>query len=272
MYTSTQAHKHIAFGADFRYADQVMTTVKSVCCYNRNICFHLLNRDFPSEWFASLNRHLKHFDSEIRDIKIDNGQIGKYPTLPHIASESTYFRYFIPKVINAERVLYLDCDLVVNGDLSFLFEGSLGDYPLAAVTDIIHKLKHPKNNLQFNAGVMLIDTAAWKTIGLPQAALALSEQIIDKLPDGDQSILNILFAGKWLPLHRNCNYQVGMDWLLSERAKLRYIENLNGIIPLIVHYNTKAKPWLDGEHTRFRDLYHRYRNLDWQEIIRGQIG
>lgn len=260
---------HIAFGADARYAEQLMTTIKSVCYHNSRICFHLLNRDFPSEWFDDLNQMLALVESRIEDIKITNGQIGTYRTLPHIASDSTYFRYFIPELIHQERILYLDCDLVVNGDLSPLFALDLQNRPLAAVADIIAKLNRPENKPQFNAGVMLINNAEWRRIDLTRTALDLSDRIIHELPDGDQSILNILFEDKWLKLHRNCNYQVGLDWILADQDKAHQIENLLDITPLIVHYNTAAKPWSEkAPHTRFRNLYSFYRDTDWATIIR----
>ncbi|MDO4696999.1 MAG: glycosyltransferase family 8 protein [Neisseria sp.] len=258
---------HIAFGADARYAEQLMTTIKSVCYHNSRIYFHLLNRDFPSEWFDELNQTLSLMDSRIGDLKITNGQIGTYRTLPHIASDSTYFRYFIPELIHQERILYLDCDLV-NGDLSPLFALDLQNKPLAAVPDIITKFNRPENNPQFNAGVMLIDNAEWRKIDLTRIALDLSDRIIHELPDSDQSILNILFENKWLRLHRNCNYQVGLDWILADQDKAHQIENLLDIVPLIVHYNTAAKPWSNqSPRTRFQDLYSRYRDTDWETII-----
>ena len=57
-------------------------------------------------------------------------------------------------------MLYLDCDLVVNQDLTPLFDIDLGDYPLAAVQDL--GAQYYFNEYIFNSGVMLINNRLWK--------------------------------------------------------------------------------------------------------------
>ncbi|MTV72354.1 glycosyltransferase, partial [Streptococcus pneumoniae] len=51
-------------------------------------------------------------------------------------------------------VVYLDSDIIVNGDLSPLFELSLGDYSLAAVRDV--------DGNGFNSGMLVIDCQKWR--------------------------------------------------------------------------------------------------------------
>ena len=38
---------------------------------------------------------------------------------------ATYFRYAIPEIVEEERILYLDCDMIFTQDLSPLFEVDL---------------------------------------------------------------------------------------------------------------------------------------------------
>ncbi|MDO5059861.1 MAG: glycosyltransferase family 8 protein [Neisseria sp.] len=264
------ATKHIAFGADAKFSEQVQTVIKSICFHNRNVHFYLLNNDFPAEWFQAINQRLATFNSLITDIKINAPLLSNYKTLKHINSESTFFRYFIPAIIEADRVLYLDCDLVVNGDLQPLFDLDMQGKPIAAVLDIIDHIqqcKAPEPDASFfNAGVMLLDNEACRNEQFTQLALKLSNQYIHKIRDSDQGILNLMFLGRWLKLHRFYNYQVGVDWMFDEWNMSEHLENLDNITPLIVHYNTEAKPWLNGFRTRFRDLYWTYRNADWAEI------
>ncbi|WP_196300072.1 hypothetical protein, partial [Streptococcus pneumoniae] len=54
--------KAIVLGANYQYADKVLTTIKSICCHNRGLRFYLINSDFPTEWFYNLNRKLKELD------------------------------------------------------------------------------------------------------------------------------------------------------------------------------------------------------------------
>ena len=46
---------------------------------------------------------------------------------------TTFFRYLIPDLVTSDRALYLDCNLVVTGDLSELFNMDMEEKPVAAV-------------------------------------------------------------------------------------------------------------------------------------------
>ncbi len=254
----------IALAADRRFSEQVVTTLKSVCYHNRNLRFYLLNRDFPGEWFACLNAALQRSDCELIDVKIRNDDIRKFATYPHI-SDATYFRYFIPEWITEETVLYLDCDVVVNSSLQTVFEMDLGSRFVVAATDHIAETVHGMGRDYFNAGVMLINNCLWKQENICRRALELTGTGVTPAAEGDQGVLNYLFAGRWLRAGRSFNYQVGIDFV-TRYAPLPK-EDLQGNVPLIVHYNTEAKPWLAGyEMVRFRELYWHYWGLDWAEI------
>lgn len=254
----------IALSADYQYAEHVLTTIKSICCHNKNLHFYLFNKDFPQEWFDILNAQLRQIGNQITDIKIDNNELQNYPTLNHIGSEATYYRYFIPQYIDNDKVLYLDCDLVVNGSLEGLFATDLSNHFIAGVKDPIAQYFFKQR--KFNAGVMLINNALWKQDNMTEKCLSLSNAIVHQLKDGDQDILNILFEHRWLKVSRDYNYQIGVDFALAGADPKEVFEDLGGVIPTIVHYSTAAKPW-SNYTTRFRDLYWFYYQLTWQDII-----
>lgn len=144
--------KAIVFGANYQYADKVLTTIKSICCHNRGLRFYLINSDFPTEWFYNLNRKLTKLDCEIVNARVNSSHISQYKTNIHYA---VFLRYFISDFVEEAKVLYLDCDLVVTRDLSPLFDLELGDYPLAAVKDLGGQIYFGEHI--FNSGVMLIN-------------------------------------------------------------------------------------------------------------------
>ena len=107
-------NKVIALGADNGYMDKVETTIKSVCVHNDNIKFYVFNDDLPSEWFRVMNKRLEKINTQIGNAKISDNHIRKYHLpRPHL-SYAAYFRFFIPEVVEEERVLYLDSDSVVD--------------------------------------------------------------------------------------------------------------------------------------------------------------
>ncbi|MDO4222590.1 MAG: glycosyltransferase family 8 protein [Acinetobacter sp.] len=259
----------IVLAADYAYAEQVQTTIKSICYHQANVRFYLMNNDYPSEWFAILNQQLHQINCHIESVRILHKELKAFYTLPHIKSESTYYRYFIGERIPEEKVLYLDCDLVVNGDLTPLWQTDVSNYAVAAVKDplaiTLHKLH------QFNAGVLLINNRYWKQHKVAEKALYYTSELskVDDVKEqiNDQEILNVLFEKKWLKLNRGYNYQIGVDVYFKAIKRLDLLEDLGDQVPLIVHYVTEAKPWRFIDATRFRELYWRYYTLSWQDII-----
>ncbi|HDV7285059.1 TPA: glycosyltransferase family 8 protein, partial [Mannheimia haemolytica] len=212
----TQKRKNIALAADYRVESQLICTIKSICYHNRDIEFYLFNLDFPHEWFSALNDQLVKLGCNIRDIKVDVGELKEFPTFQHIQSEATFYRYFIADVVESHKVLYLDYDLVVNGSLEPYFDLELGEKYIAASVDNLG-IHIGGRGKCFNAGVMVINVDLWKKHRISRQALSLSKEIIHKVPDADQSILNILFKDRWLELENNFNYLVG--------AEVYYINN-----------------------------------------------
>lgn len=261
---SVENNQTIVLSADYPYAEHVLTTIKSICYHHQNIRFYLLNNDFPKEWFDILNQALSALNCQIQDIKIHHDTLKNYPTFPHI-TEATFYRYFIPTLVPEDKVLYLDCDLVVNGSLNDLFHVDLQDYFVAAVRDPIAKYHHQID--EFNAGVMLINNRLWKETNMTEQCLALTHQLGNQLKNGDQEVLNLLLKDKCLELNRGYNYQVGLDYILLASNQAHLIEDLGDAVPYIVHYSTRAKPWLPQTWTRFRHLYWFYYQLSWQEIV-----
>ncbi|WP_322783254.1 glycosyltransferase family 8 protein [Muribacter muris] len=230
-----------------------------MCYHNTHLRFYVLNRDFPTEWFDYLNRYLNQIECHIYDIKVNCEEIKHYTTFEHIASDSTFFRYFIPQFLADEITLYLDCDVIVNGNLDMLYQVDLKDNFVGAVVD-------PINPAEFNAGVLLINNQRWKAENITQKAMAYHQTHSEQIKNGaDQYVLNALFRPHWQPLHPYVNYQLGLDFVNQYQADL--IEDIGEDIPLILHYNTAAKPWLPGYPMRFRHFYWHYHNLEWRSII-----
>lgn len=265
-------NKVIVLAADERYSEKVITTIKSICAHNRDITFCLFNRDFSPEWFEHLNGFLAQMDCYIFDAKISDETLKACKTYTHISSDATFFRYFISEMIDvdvAPKVLYLDCDLVVSGPLDVLFEYDLGDHFVAACADNL--ALHHYNNADFNAGVMLFNIPLCKKERITQKALQITRDYHEILPDGDQTVLNILFKDRWLPLPNGFNYLVGAEMYFTKAGHEHLIDRTDDLLPLILHFNTEYKPWLPYPELPFREYYWLYYQMSWNEVIAQNI-
>ena len=102
----------------------------------------------------------------------------------------------------AKKIIYLDCDIIVNMDIKELWEEVIPSSGLAAVSDFVIQLNKfnaliienkVKSNEYFNSGVLLIDLEKFvKNFSLEDGMRELSNGLYDY---PDQDILNIFFRG-----------------------------------------------------------------------------
>lgn len=179
-------------------------------------------------------------------------------------SPAAYLRLFIPALVPAEitRVLYLDCDILVRGNLADLWRVNLEGKPVGAVRDfavseIAHLFSGVKDYREigvdpaaayFNSGLLLIDVARWRTGKVAADALAYAVKYGGALPNCDQDALNAVLSGEWLPLDYRWNVQYALLHLhdLPPSAFARELLPLRPALlkeAEIVHFTGALKPW-----------------------------
>lgn len=247
--------KAIVLAANHAYAEQVVTTIKSICYHNRSIRFYLINSDFPNEWFKQLNKRLERYDSEIINCRVTSEQISRYKT---DISYTVFLRYFVSDFVKEDKALYLDCDLVVTKNLDNLFETDLQDYPLAAVRDYGGRVYYGRE--MFNAGVLLINNRLWKQENMSQRLIDLTNEWHDKVDQADQSILNMLFENRWIEMEFDNNHVV------IHKQFTDYELPAGQDYPGIIHYLSHRKPWFDLAAQTYRDVWWYYHSLEWTEL------
>ena len=180
--------------------------------------------------------------------------------LPHI-NHMTFARYFIPDFVAEDKVLYLDSDLVVTGDLTPLFELDLGENYLAAARSCFGA------GVGFNAGVLLINNKKWKLDNIRQQLVELTEKEHENVGEGDQSILNILFQSSYYQLEDTYNFQIGFDAGAAEKNHAFIFEIPLTPIPKILHYISPDKPWKQFSVGRLREEWWKYSFMEWSYIV-----
>ena len=163
----------------------------------------------------------------------------------------TYYRLFIASLFpQYDKVIYLDCDLVVLGDVSELYRVDLGDNILGAAPE-----QFVQNTAEFrryaadalgvdpdgyvNAGVLLMNLEAFRKNRIEEQFIRLITEHDFDLLDPDQAYLNYLCRDKIHVLPNGWN---------KEPMPLACEGKKN-----IVHYALYKKPWqyddvMDGEH------------------------
>ena len=252
----------VIFAGDYAYIRQIETAIKSICRHNSHLKIYVLNQDIPQEWFMNIRTYIQQMGGNLIDCKVIGAKYKMNWTnqLPHI-NHMTFARYFIPDFVEEDKVLYLDSDLVVTGDLSQLFEIDLEENYLAAARSCFGA------GVGFNAGVLLINNKKWKSDNIRQRLVDLTEREHENVGEGDQSILNILFRDSCYQLEDTYNFQIGFDAGAAEMNHRFVFDFPLTPLPKILHYISPDKPWNQFSVGRLRDQWWHYSMMEWSYIV-----
>ena len=241
---------HIALATDNNYAVHCATTIASILSHNTDVFFHILHSGLSEVNMTKIEETITKLDffSEVQFIDVSCNNFEKFPmNRPHI-SEATYYRLMLHEVLpTLDKVLYLDCDLLVLGDLKELYDLNIDDYFVAAAkdeTDNYHKHRlHVKD--YFNAGVSLLNLKALRRA--PGSILfhdALAHNA-DKIECQDQDIMNIAFNHnvKLIPITYNANSTMFHPDIFTDASYSVADERRAKYEPKILHFTGEHKPW-----------------------------
>lgn len=274
----------VVFAADDNYVPQLATTVYSamknasknrfydVVVLQRNIAWDKQERmrDFFYKQFPNMTLRFTNVDRMMNGYNLSTNN-------KHISVE-TYYRFLIQGILPFyDKVLYLDSDIIVPGDIAELYDTDLGDNMLAAVRDIDFlgnlnikdgkRMQYAQETLKmrdpydyFQAGVLVINTKALRGSYTIQQWLdyATNSDFIYN----DQDVLNAHCEGKvlylpweWDVVH-DLENRVGR---IFSQAPGRYFDEYMASRnnPKIIHYAGYVKPWTDPD-CDFASVYWRY--------------
>lgn len=262
----------VVFAADDAYVPMLATTICSMLENASHEVYYdivIMERDISAEHKRSVTAFLARYENAHIRFADVTGLIDAYHLTtnnPHISVE-TYYRFLIQRILPSyDKVLYLDADLIVEGDVSRLFEVELGDNLLAATHDIDfvgnldikgeNRLAYARDVLHladpygyFQAGVLVLNLREMKKLHTLEAWLDLASDSA-YLYD-DQDILNAECQGRVVYLDDAWNVMVNCDNRFHKVFSFAPADMYDSFMkaykdPLIVHYAGYEKPWKPG--------------------------
>ncbi|WP_116126132.1 glycosyltransferase family 8 protein [Lewinella sp. IMCC34183] len=147
-----------------------------------------------------------------------------FKSLPGLHNDLTpYGRLLIPQYIDAEKVIYLDSDLVITIDIFELDEVDMSGHSIAAYTgtfvnytldrEYFVSRGYSQDMPYFNSGVLIMNLAEWRRRDLDTAWREIILDRPETLRSHDQTILNRMCDGdfKQLPKKFNTSYLAGAN-------------------------------------------------------------
>lgn len=265
---------HIALNMDDAYLVHATNMLTSVFVNNAGlqIVVHIIAEKLSEEAKAQLKAVVcGQYGKELSFHIVTSQRVSEFPSCEgsHI-SQATYYRLFMADLLpeSVHKVLYLDCDLVVETSLAPLLDIDMSHSLLAAVEDMwsgkkenYERLGYPAQEGYFNAGVLLVNLEGWRRRRLSELFVAFS-RTHEHLVFYDQDILNGVLHGQWLELSPKWNVQ---DGFLRRRCKVR-AEKLGRVRkeaehPAVVHYTGHRKPWRYDSVSPYRNRYFHYLDM-----------
>ena len=251
---------NIAFCINDNYVEQLIVVLWSIMknlTTGRNVNVWIVSSDMSDaskNYLRKLRLGFKNLHLSFLDI--DAKELTQLPrTIDYISTE-TYYRYLLPNLLpNIDKILYMDADIVVNGDISPLYDTDLANCYIAGADDsyiaaINHKPQIGLDNseLYVNAGVLLMNLKQMRTDNIPQKLIDTTKNMASKVKYQDQDIINIVCRGKILEFDSIYNYT--SHNILKEKSKYKHA--------VVIHYTGKNKPWLSDSNNPMRHLWRRY--------------
>jgi lipopolysaccharide biosynthesis glycosyltransferase len=245
---------HVAVTCDENYAMPLAAMLVSLAASldpQRRLVIHALGHGLQAPVWDRLAKSLPEGRARWNRIDVDTTGLRTEGfgtrAYDHI-SPVCYFRLLLPELLpdDVEKVLYLDCDLVIREDLSSLWETDISVTAFAAA----HELQSPavkarlvdgirfhrelgltRDRARFNSGVLLMNLAHWRRSQLALRAFTYLRVLGDDVLWYEQEALNVIARDEYRELDRRWN--VPSQWAAQWP---------HGRVS-IVHFLTASKPW-----------------------------
>lgn len=214
---------------------KVIPSLKSLLCHNPNTKVYLFIEDDEIGFYLPPN---------VECVNV-SGQTFFPPTNPNMGCRWTYMVmmkvvlcYLLP---NLDRIISLDCDTIIDGDISELWEIDLGDNYFAGCEEIHRSFPTPH---YFNAGVLM-----WN---LKQMRDGKADEVVERLNRErftfvEQDCLNKLCQGRILEIPSKYNVNIftkfTSEWVIYHFASQR---NWYEVVPMVQQYKDMEWSVKDG--------------------------
>jgi lipopolysaccharide biosynthesis glycosyltransferase len=282
MYTETDRSSVVTdspipvlFCTDSNYWQHLGATLASLLASNGRHQFRIMicSIDGDPENEAKIKGIATRFgNATLEFIRFTPRRRESFPITGHI-SLAAYLRLFMAEYLDpaVEKLLYLDCDLIVRKDIEALWAADIEDYLAAAVLEPWlpasaamqanmeqerKMLGFSREDAYFNSGVMLINVKRWRGEDLLTQFIACANEKFSALSSWDQDILNYVLRGRVAFLSPRWNFLAIYAEMVPEQVRLTRAE-FSSIRkdPDIVHFTTRFKPWQYIPEPQYKRYY-----------------
>lgn len=242
---------HVAFCVNDGYAQYIMVTIKGLLENNSNpIVIHVLSDYISERNVARLKDLVSSYPfAELNVVIVDDS---KLRGLKDTWTIYTWYRVLLPEILDKDvhRVLYLDADVLVAGNIGELFRLDMTGKAIAGTIDFQSKDISTYKRCGYEpekeyvcAGIMLMNLDYWRKHDIANQVVRWGRDNNDRIqfPDQDSINYNCRNAKILLPL----KYDIVDGFFHDDYYYKNYPQELRECVesPVIIHYAGQA-PWV----------------------------
>lgn len=241
-----------------RYAAVVIASILANAKDDDDLYFYVLDGGISEISRTKMLKLTTIRDCNINFVNIDDSMFSDYMAVKThgYISLPTFYRLKAASLMpDVDRIIYFDCDVVVNSCLNDLFFADLDGNAVGGVLDIKKRMVK-KNPTYVNAGMLVLDLSKIREENIEEEFLIWTREHFDEITVGDQQIINETLKGRIKLLPSKWNVQSSNFTNRSSYEKR----------PNVIHYVGGQKPWKPASWNYFKWFYRQYEDMTpWAE-------
>jgi lipopolysaccharide biosynthesis glycosyltransferase len=268
----------VLYACNAAYLRQTIISAASVLMHNVNVHLYFALDGTTSKVQCEIENTLSRWSPKITFVKLEdllsNVELGKGDRHPR----TIYAKLFMEQVVEEDRILYLDSDVIVNGSLDELFGRNMEkEYVAGVMMPYSSKLKKEiaavSGEPYICDGVVLFNMELWKEEQLTESCRSYIESCCGVPPMMSEGTLNHVCAGKIGVLSPEYNLMPSMimyslqqitalfkaDCYYKKTGEMRQARNA----PIIIHFMNELynRPWQKPCDHPYKEIYYKIEKM-----------
>jgi lipopolysaccharide biosynthesis glycosyltransferase len=258
----------VAITIDDNYLQHACVMLKSLeANVKAPLNVHCVYNDLSKKNITVLRRLFNSSNIHLNFVLFDSRVLPQLPikSTDHVTS-AAFFRIWLPHLFpHQKQMLFLDTDIIINGDVSELLNLDISGYPLAAVPEFgtsnekKQSLGIEVGHSYINSGVLLLSLDYFRKSALTEKISTFIIEHPELCEFWDQDAINAVISGQFYRMDYKYNVQSNFyDKSISDRFISNAISN-----PVIIHFTGggSCKPWYYKNTHPLQALYYKYLKL-----------
>lgn len=248
---------NILIASDTNYAAYYGIMLTSLFQTNPDSLFDiyfLTDKTLSGEDAVKFDKLTKNHNARLFVIPVNVDLVKTFPEVAHIKLPA-YYHLSLSNLLpdSVHKIIYMDGDIIVNGDIRPLWNVDLINYACAQVInctffdeDYYNRLGYDKKWSYYNNGVSVYNLDYLREINFSDIAIRYINENKDKVYWMDQDAENALLYDKILSLPITYNFQTlffhHSDWDHYDDSFRKQVLEV-AANPVVIHYCGHLKPW-----------------------------